>query len=1153
MKKQLKKTLAILLAFGIVGSSQGSVVMASSLNTSEASSSREEKQEVTTESQQETITEDKNTHKIEETKSPETSESVVEKSPFAFPTGNLKGDFTLSSQKEKVEAGSNVNFDIYLNITGNQTFFKNANLRLELPKEVLFNQDLQELMIGGQMPVYDQGTGILLYHFDTLPSGVSDKVVLKLQSLNGKTYDGTEIKLKGTFSADNLLDDAGKVAEVEQTASATIVATGKLGLTNKFKGIVDNPEAISPSQGDSTIWEFGFSVPKLDVGTKFLKEGSKIKVTYTLDPWAEFEQVLDQTPAPTAINGQELYWEFDAPSTQVQTEALKELFGQVFRIKVKYKKETPQYTKVKNTLTGNVVFNDGKTGEIRTEQLDATVTVLQSEADITNQKGSVWPIANYGPSDNKGGILWKNGSDGLKVYDSALLGFSLTAGLTYADSYIREPDEYQIDYHIDDHLNISQFFSGYFYYRPNSGFVSANPGWIPLKEDPSYDLYVKYSGEDADWALLKSDIRPEQWYTAQQLGVQDGKHVSDVRFVFTKKPAGMYGNQINFYMTIEKGYVGKVTNYIPNAIVEGWNSQYYKTARWGSEQYPWDDVMRKYFGERYAYVVPVPEGQTKVARATVDFQNKNGNLIEVGDNSVLVTLRNDSASIRNLTGPFKGYALLPTGVKYKTEQPTDSAYETKVVSENYKESGCQLVEVTWTKDSIAGDWTQLRPGKGLYAYINVEVTDQITSSIPLHFYGFVEDTDFTVPTISGTPIASDSYKEADVDDLNGDGSTSDFMVSTGNDYISGKSMILEVEKTVKGDQDEAYSKMAQATVDSLVSYQLSIQNQSQEKVSDFVLIDVLPTVGDKGITDPSDRGSKFDMALSGPIKLPKEWANKMEVTYTTSKNPKRVGILDAHTMYPTGAVVLTDPSDAEDAIWSSEQEVSDWSNIHAFKIQLKEGFSWAKAQGLNVEFELRAPKLESLDPQLLNTQVAREERAAYNSFAIAANQSLAVEPGRVGVTLNKEIQPVLVNYIDTDGNVLADQESLSGKLQEAWTANAKEFEGYTLVQTRQLSDLENSEKVILPTVTGVFTEEKQSVTFVYEKQKTNGGPSDETNQTPTNPPKGKGKGVPSLKRGNPKTGDESNWATMVFVMGISMISGVFVWSKSLRRKNRSKK
>ncbi len=122
-----------------------------------------------------------------ETTSNETTKEPLEQttvnkpiSTKSFPNGNYSGDFSINSQKDVIESGQTVNYNIYLKITGPNTSYKNAKLVINLPENGEFTQALNELKIAGVTPSYNKTTRQLVYKYQTLNSGVVDKVILKL-------------------------------------------------------------------------------------------------------------------------------------------------------------------------------------------------------------------------------------------------------------------------------------------------------------------------------------------------------------------------------------------------------------------------------------------------------------------------------------------------------------------------------------------------------------------------------------------------------------------------------------------------------------------------------------------------------------------------------------------------------------------------------------------------------------------------------------------------------------------------------------------------------------------------------------------------------------------------------------------------------------
>ena len=73
------------------------------------------------------------------------------------------------------------------------------------------------------------------------------------------------------------------------------------------------------------------------------------------------------------------------------------------------------------------------------------------------------------------------------------------------------------------------------------------------------------------------------------------------------------------------------------------------------------------------------------------------------------------------------------------------------------------------------------------------------------------------------------------------------------------------------------------------------------------------------------------------------------------------------------------------------------------------------------------------------------------------------------VVPEKKEGTVLVHFVDENGNTIAQDETLSGKIGEQYKSEAKTFTGYIL-------------KEVPENATGTFTDQPQEVTYVYTKE-----------------------------------------------------------------------
>ncbi|MDR3215066.1 MAG: hypothetical protein LBT75_02145 [Bacilli bacterium] len=938
----------------------------------------------------------------------ENKENIMKNNSRSVVNNAFRGDFCIDAAKLEIDAGDIANFNLYLKITGSNTEFNNAKLEIVIPKEqyLSFKQNLDELIIAKVKPTLKNN--ILVWNFKKLNAGIMDKLVLKIKTENGLSPNGSKVILNGTFSADNLVDDHNKQTKIKESAQINIKSNGKLATTNYFNKVLDT-SYIAPSQGDVGIWDFSFSVPKLSYGSKFIKEGSTIHVEYRLDKLIEYQDVYGNTPKPTKIQKNDdgslsLIWEFKAPSYELQQKDAKHIFEQNFQLKLYFPPTIPQFQIVSNTVTGKITFFDDT--NVSSTSLNSSIAVLISNPNIIATEGTPWTIKGSSPKDAVGGVSSNN--QDVKVYDSALLGFGLYTTMGYADNALWGPTKYYIDYEVDDHLDIDKFYSGDFYYRPNSKF----PGGLPIKKDVVYDIYVKYgtkANHDQDYSLFLENVRPQKWF--HNINTK-GKHISEiqVRFHANDKnnqgedcvPAGTFSTNVNFYFTIEKGYVGQVVNRVKDVeMTRIWGADGYLIMDYGNGTNDWPELMSRHFGPYSANIMPSPTGETKVARTGIGFSNTTGNLIDPGHNTLKVSVTNDAASIANLNGPFESYILLPIGINLENDIANDSNYQISKVSDNYHNTNQQLIKLTWSNKRLV-------PKSSINGEINVQVTKQLTDSFNIKVFTYFNDQDFIVPKIDGIANAMDTYKVKDIDDFNNNGNRDEDIITSGNNYIFNNNNILEVSQSISTTHDKNVS-FASVVPKSDVTINLLLNNNTDINISKVVLIDVLPSLNDKGLSIMENRNSKFNLTLKGPIVIPKEWENKVKVQYSVSKNPKIAGVIDQNTTYLSKMHVFADNAEAENVVWLNENEVTNWQDVYSFKIESNKDINFLRGTALAIKLNMSTPGIDSIDPNLLDEKISKYQRAAYNSFAISTNNSQVVEPNKVGVALKLKADPIKPN------------------------------------------------------------------------------------------------------------------------------------------------
>jgi uncharacterized repeat protein (TIGR01451 family) len=244
----------------------------------------------------------------------------------------------------------------------------------------------------------------------------------------------------------------------------------------------------------------------------------------------------------------------------------------------------------------------------------------------------------------------------------------------------------------------------------------------------------------------------------------------------------------------------------------------------------------------------------------------------------------------------------------------------------------------------------------------------------------------------------------DTPDLDGDGNTTEVFgqspTETANTAVIGASATLESSKFVRGALDTAYSRFPEfgfTVPGGAVDYRIILFNNGSVPVTNIVLLDILPSIGDVGVIDPQPRGSQWTPLLTAPIDV---LVNGLPVPgtvveYSTSANPCRPEVV------PSGPPGCTPPG------WSPAPPVP-ISATRAFRVIFPPTYELAASAVMRVDISMVAPY--SFVPGSI----------AWNSFAYRATPAspglpeLAAEPIKVGVSA---IPPYSVgDYVWLDEN-----------------------------------------------------------------------------------------------------------------------------------------
>jgi uncharacterized repeat protein (TIGR01451 family) len=232
---------------------------------------------------------------------------------------------------------------------------------------------------------------------------------------------------------------------------------------------------------------------------------------------------------------------------------------------------------------------------------------------------------------------------------------------------------------------------------------------------------------------------------------------------------------------------------------------------------------------------------------------------------------------------------------------------------------------------------------------------------------------------------------SDTLDLDGDANTAETLcTSTGTINVAPIAQLVS-SKQVEGVCDGGFTGTSAGTlIGGGVEYRLRVQNVGTVAMQNFVLIDILPFVGDTGVRDTNPRGSQWTPLLAAPITPPAGTT----LYYSTSGNPCRGEV--------GGPVTSCDPPN-----WTTVPP-DPITSVRSFKVE----FGNRVVQPFDFvafTFSLTAPG---------NVPAGQP---AFNSFAYQADRSdglgsLAAEPQKVGVSLGTCEAAALGDFVWVDVN-----------------------------------------------------------------------------------------------------------------------------------------
>lgn len=347
------------------------------------------------------------------------------------------------------------------------------------------------------------------------------------------------------------------------------------------------------------------------------------------------------------------------------------------------------------------------------------------------------------------------------------------------------------------------------------------------------------------------------------------------------------------------------------------------------------------------------------------------------------------------------------------------------VIDDYNGTGRQLVRATFREPPTSDGWKGLAQFRFSYNVNEVPMNYSAVNTVQMYPTDPISAANLQCQTtFTSFPSPSQS---SDPNDLDNDGITNGDAYCFDNETIIPASTFVDIQsnKSVKGDFPagigfERFPAIGGITAaGGTVDFQLNIKNVGGVSLHNLVLYDVLPHVGDVGLSETqvsNPRGSDFEATFAGfdASTIP---AGAV-IEYSTSNTPCRDELTTGATPFPTGCTndwTTTPPNPI--------------SNVRAIRISFPSGSlaQFDPGESISIEYAATYPAGTT------------QGQIAWNNFAYAGTRSddntniLPTEPPKVGIgipeidlSLTKSASPtyVMVNtpveytiIIDHDGNV----------------------------------------------------------------------------------------------------------------------------------------
>ncbi len=855
----------------------------------------------------------------------------------------------LSSSADTVLTGQTLVYTIDYSLSSTTENFTGATIELPLPKGVVFEQAKNsEHVVSKHEQVGD--IDVVTFTFkDPTESGVTGRLQVTAHYLNDITPDGTKGSTAAIFKQEN-----GSL----KVESNTVTVTGNASAEWKLeKSRVVPVEGVKPQPGTNVVYKITLQDAKNPADNYGNLHIDQVVITDILPAEAVFKEAV---PAPSSISGQTLTWNIDAKD--LNKDKISERSKSIL-VTVTYPKE-------------NVVLANGKTKEV-INKAEASYQPLGSEETVSLE------------DDTKHAFI-EEPSGGIWMYKQMWNGEEKELSQGQEASFYIGGLSNAANVQLDDVVVTDMTPKG----------LTLRSIKIPSFSGTDIQSYnLEYTSTDtpngdADWKLWKT--LPFSTGTQVQ-AAEISEPIKGVRLVlgdvpvdFSQHAALELRYRLDSYEAVKDddyvyGKFPKLEEKYPDEKFESLdernglptNEEVITIAK------PWKQTIN-YAALHYELAGNKHDRLTGVKVLVV----QDRPLLEVDKRVVsgsttspggTVTYKLDVSNSGLTNVPFQNPIVtdwLPKDLEFAPESVTvrlsnGEKAPAPVFTKEDTEGKTQLI---WSWGTDSSNQLTLQPKETLSITFEAKVlpnakTGKITNE--------VEVTSKDHQYLNGlTNFKNQRYKEGKW-----------YVYNNADIYVNGMDSLVS-EKWVQGDLDNGqwsrYPDTGNVTPGGEIQYKLAVTNKGSIGMKDIVIVDVLPRGGDKGVIDPSPRGSKWSPILTAPITTP----SGVSVSYST----------DEH-------VTMTEGN------WTSEPP-QDITRVRALKFAFTSDVVLSPGQSKELIWTMRAP---------VGTPTG-DDQIAWNSFGYTATSvisnvpMLPAEPLKVGIKVKENPKAELGDYVWFDQN-----------------------------------------------------------------------------------------------------------------------------------------